>query len=70
MAVRKRKTKIMEPKITKKQLKIILKIVIKSKRSFEGLVLEFGICDIINFPTQLTYEQADMIINTHTGFLI
>lgn len=60
----------MEPQITKKQLKIILKIVLKSRRSFESLMKESGIDDTIVVPTQLTYEQADMIIKTHKGFLI
>jgi hypothetical protein len=60
----------MEPQITKKQLKIILKIVLKSRRSFESLMKESGIADIVDFPTQLTYEQADIIIKTHSGFLV
>ena len=57
-------------KINKKQLKTILKIVLKSRRSLESLMKESGIDDTITVPTQLTYEQADMIIKTHKGFLI
>jgi hypothetical protein len=60
----------MEPQITKKQLKIILKIVLKSRRSLESLMKESGINDTIAVPTQLTYEQADIIIKTHSGFLV
>jgi len=60
----------MESKITEKQLKIILKIVLRSRRAFESLVKESGMDYAVDFPTQLSCEQADIIIKAHSGFLI
>jgi len=60
----------MESKITEKQLKTILKLLLKSKRTFESLTRETGIDDSMQFPSQLNYNQAELLIKTHSGFLI
>jgi len=60
----------MELPVTKKQLKTILKLLLKSRRTFESLAKETGIDDSIRFPSQLNYDQAELLIKTHSGFLI
>jgi len=60
----------MESKITEKQLKTVLKLLLKSKRTFESLTRETGMDYAVDFPTQLSCEQADIIIKAHSGFLI
>jgi len=60
----------MELPVTKKQLKTILKLLLKSRRTFESLAKETGIDVSIRFPSQLNYSQAELLIKTHSGFLI